>query len=474
MPTVRGFRARAAVYETSRFGARLDDDGGATSNFRMRLGSVASRRNFNAFFRLLAVGGVVVLACLLAPAARADELKLAIILTRHGVRAPLSTNEKMAHLAAQPWPKWEVDPGIQTPRGNELIALMGDYYRARFMKDGLVSGDAAVDGPLVYVRADNDQRTMETGRILGKAFVAVGDPDVHAVPQGVEDPLFRSYGAKVGNPSLDLAKAALLGRIGGNPANVERAYASQLAELDGVLWGPAGKPAGDAPSPTVITEGNGDYLVSMKGPLHTAEQTIDAFILEYTDGKPLSEVGWGRIDDKTLTDLLSLHGLFFDLADRTFYAAQVEGSNLASHIVDTLEQAAQSDVVPGALGPPGEHVVIIAGHDSNIANIGGLFGMNWWLPGTQANPMLPGGALVFELWKRGDAPGSFYVRVSYVAQTLEQQRNVSPLSLDSPPALSPICIPGCGGVAPNFETPLAAFVRQARKVIDPAFIAPEP
>ena len=29
------------------------------------------------------------------------------------------------------------------------------------------------------------------------------------------------------------------------------------------------------------------------------------------------------------------------------------------------------------------------------------------------------------------------------------------------------------GVAPDFETPLASFVRQARKVIDPAFIAPE-
>ena len=94
--------------------------------------------------------------CGFLASARADELKLAIILSRHGVRTPLETNEKMAAYAAQPWPKWEVPPGIQTPRGNQLIALMGDYYRARFQRSGLLSGDPAVDGPLVYIRADSD------------------------------------------------------------------------------------------------------------------------------------------------------------------------------------------------------------------------------------------------------------------------------------------------------------------------------
>ena len=68
----------------------------------------------------------------------------------------------------------------------------------------------------------------------------------------------------------------------------------------------------------------------------------------------------------------------------TFYPAQVNGSNLASHIIDTLEQGALGQPVPDALGPAGERVVVIAGHDSNLAAVGGtLFGMNWWLPGTQ-------------------------------------------------------------------------------------------
>jgi 4-phytase / acid phosphatase len=414
----------------------------------------------------------VCLLGLMVPEAHADQLKLAIILTRHGVRSPLQSSEDLAAFSSQPWPKWETPPGIQTPHGNQLIALMGDYYRARFQRSGLLSGDPAVDGPLVYIRADNDQRTMETARILGKALVAVGDPDVHAHPKGDGDSLFRAYRAHVGHPNLDLAAASVLGRIGGDPANVERAFATQLGELDAIRYGPGGKPA-DADQPTKVVSGNEKYVVTLKGRLQTALQCTDAFILEFADGMPMEDVAWGRMDEKTLTDMVALNSLYFDLGDRTFYPAQVEGSNLASHIVDTLEQGAGTDSVPGAIGPQGEHVVILAGHDSDISYIGGLFAMNWWVPGTAMNPTLPGGALLFELWQGGEGKAGYYVRVSYVAQTLKQQREATVLTLDAPPALSPICIPGAGGVAPNFETPLASFVRQARKVIDPAFIAPE-
>jgi len=410
------------------------------------------------------------------PESESDKLKLVIILSRHGVRSPLSTDAALAGLASQPWPKWGMEPGIQTPHGNQLVAMMGDYYRARFIREGALTGDPAQDGPRVFIRADNDQRTIETGRILGKALVPVGEPDVHALPAGTVDPLFRPYEAHVGNADPALAAAAILGRVGADPKGLERAYSRQLEELKGVLYGPGGSPGPDSPfnQPTVVAPGKHHYLVDISGPFHAALGATDALLLEYADDKPIQDVGWGRVDSKVMTDLLSLHELFFDLAARTRYPAQVGGSNLASHIVDTLEQAATGDPVPGALGPTDEKVVVLVGHDTNIANVGGLFDLNWCVAGTQLNPTLPGGALVIELWMRSGQPDSFYIQASYVAQTLDQMREATPISLDSPPAVAPIFVPGSSGSDHDFSSPLPAFVRQARKVIDPSFIAPEP
>jgi 4-phytase / acid phosphatase len=414
-------------------------------------------------------------ASALADAGGADELRLAIVLTRHGVRAPLASNDTLAALASRPWPKWDVDTAIQTPHGNALIAFMGDYYRSRFIASGLLSGDPEKDAPLVFVRADNDQRTIETGRILGKALVQAGEPDVHALAGGTADPLFRYFRSHLGHPDLEEAVAAVKGRLGGDVANIDRAFAPQFAQLEAILYGPGGPPAGSPFSgPTSIAPGKNDAVVTLEGPLHAAERATDAILLEYTEGKAPEDVGWGKVDARTMTELLKLHELFFDLACRTHYIAQVSASNLASHIIDTMEQAATGEPVPGALGPAGERVVVIAGHDSNIANIGGLLDLEWCIPGTQPNPMLPGGALVFELWRRAGTPDSYFVRLSYVSQTLEQEREATPLTRDNPPAVAPIFIPGCSGQGPGFDAPLASFVRQARKVIDPSFIAPEP
>jgi 4-phytase/acid phosphatase len=424
---------------------------------------------------VLALAGLAILVPVRA-ADSGNSLALAIILTRHGVRSPLQSNEALGAFSAQAWPKWEVAPGIQTPRGNALMAAMGDYYHQYLSDAGALTGDPSVDGPRVYIRADNDQRTLETGRIIGKSLVLIGEPEVHALEEGKVDPLFQPVKAQVGHPDSALAVAAVLGRMGGDPRRVDAAYAPAISRLKGVLFGPDGPPPGNASldGSTTVVPGAPNSVVSLAGPLRTAVQCIEALTLEYADGMPASDVGWGRVDEHTLTDLFVLHGLYFDLTQRTFYPAQVEGSNLLSHILDTLEQGALGMPVPGAVGPVGERVVVMAGHDTNLANLGGLLDLNWWLPGSQANPVLPGGALVFELWRHGAEANGYFVRVSYVGESLAQLRAAAPLSLNAPPARSAIFIPGCSGSDPGYGAPLAAFVRTARKVIDPTFIAEEP
>ena len=78
----------------------------------------------------------------------------------------------------------------------------------------------------------------------------------------------------------------------------------------------------------------------------------------------------------------------------------------------------------------------------------------------------PGGALVFEL-RQSQSTGEYIVRASYVAQTLDQLRNQTPLTLAAPPAIAPVFIPGCSFGNATFDCPLRKFVELEKKAIDP-------
>jgi 4-phytase/acid phosphatase len=96
-----------------------------------------------------------------------------------------------------------------------------------------------------------------------------------------------------------------------------------------------------------------------------------------------------------------------------------------------------------------------------------LFHLDWMLPGYQANFCAPGGALVFQL-RQSQSTGEYIVRASYIAQTLDQLRNRTALTLNTPPASAPVFIPGCSTHNATFDCSLAKFMVLAKQVIDPA------
>jgi 4-phytase / acid phosphatase len=87
-------------------------------------------------------------------------------------------------------------------------------------------------------------------------------------------------------------------------------------------------------------------------------------------------------------------------------------------------------------------MIVLVGSDINIIGLPGLFHIDWTLPGYQPDFCGPGGALVFEL-RQSQRTGEFIVRASYVAHTLDQLRNLTALTLATPPASAPFFIPGC-------------------------------
>ena len=73
---------------------------------------------------------------------------------------------------------------------------------------------------------------------------------------------------------------------------------------------------------------------------------------------------------------------------------------------------------------------------------------------------------MFEL-RQSQRTGAYIVRASYVAQTMDQLRNRTILTLDLPPAKAPLFIPGCSAHNAYFDCPLEDFVTVSRHAIDP-------
>ncbi len=88
--------------------------------------------------------------------------------------------------------------------------------------------------------------------------------------------------------------------------------------------------------------------------------------------------------------------------------------------------------------------------------MGGLLRMDWMVSDETFNATPPGSALVFEL-HHNKQTNADTVRVLFIAQTLAQIRNLTPLTGEEKPSISPIYIPNCSGPAPDYACTIKDF-----------------
>ncbi|HET6977384.1 MAG TPA: histidine-type phosphatase [Pyrinomonadaceae bacterium] len=405
--------------------------------------------------------GSVLLITLVARLCVADTLQHVIIVSRHGVRAPTWTSERLRRYSAEPWPDFGVPPGYLTPHGSALMKLLGSYYRELYEQQGLLTTSGCENADRIYFRADTDQRTIESARALSEALLPGCKLEIHSEKPGVSDSLFDPIEAGTAKPDPNLTTAALNGRVGPQLSAVVESHRLEFQLLQRVLNG-AGKPAQslfDEPL-ALKTEQN---AVTLTGPLSIASTLTQNLLLEYANGMSGTQFGWGRLTASDLQQLLILHTAYAELMRRTPYLAQARGSNLLDHVVRTLEQAASHKRVSGSIGPLNSSITVISGHDTNISNLSGLLALSWALPSHQPDDVPPGGALIFSLWK--SPTGEKLVRLQFVAQSLEQMHDARPLSLANPPLVAKLFVPGCSRAQEGYPCSWTDFRTTAQKAI---------
>jgi 4-phytase / acid phosphatase len=394
---------------------------------------------------------------------RDSDLRAVVILTRHGVRAPLSSEIRGSLYNAQPWPEWSVPSGVLTEHGTAALRLMGAWYRARY----------GCQPHTVYAEANGAQRTIASAKALIEGLGVGCEANVTTSPAGQANPLFGPAFAAEADPAK-LANA-ILGRLGAHPDWWTRAFRESLEEMRHVLLDCTGTdcdhtkkslltaPALVAP----VTRG----LVNVDGPVAMGADFAEHFLLQYTEGLPMENVGWGRVSRPLLDRFMEMNTRYHDFVLRTTYYAQIAASDLAWRIAATMRQAASGKETTGALGGTRNRIVILAGHDSNLTWLGGLLRLDWLLPDETFNATPPGSGLVFEL-RRDRTTGEFRVSALFVSQTLDQIRYLKPLTGVEQPALVPVFIPGCSGRDPDYSCPVEDFSRVVEAAVDPRFVEP--
>lgn len=407
---------------------------------------------------------LILLTCLVAApaeaAARADGMKLerVVMLMRHGIRPPTKAVVTPPGVASDPWPAWDTPWGHLTAHGAQAVVLLGQSDRAGWTATGLLP-KACPNASDLTIWADSDQRTIATGEALARGLGGDCTIPVGHLPEGQTDSLFSPLDAP---GALDGAKAlaAIQAQVGDIPT-LMKARAPEIALAQRVLGccsvkvcADAGAPApcslADLPSGLVMPKDDGRPKAT--GPLDFLPTAAQSIMLAYVEGKPMAEVGWGRIKPAELETLMKLHSLKGQVLQRPPYIASRGAAPLARRML-------------AALTRPGARVTVLVGHDTNIVDLGGTLDLHWQVASYPADTPPPGGGLAFELLR---APGGqAYVRAVYRSQTMEQMRNLSPLAGDHDAYRQVLKIPGCPTMTADNLCPLADFTHLIEQALPP-------
>lgn len=365
-----------------------------------------------------------------------------MVVFRHGVRAPLQGEAAAAHYADEAWPQWSTPASLVTPHGRKAVQLSGEYLRQWLMQQALLPRNGCPAPGSLTVWANTDQRTIDSGALLADALAPGCNVQAGHRAVGSNDPLFRPIEAGAVPFDANAAVAAIQRETGG-PAALLQGHAAELQALQQIL-GCTKTPCDFARMPSTLKPSADGRGLALGGPIDLTSGTGEVLLLQYAEGMPLSQVGWGRATPERLAQVSRLHALLFDIYARPHYMASRSGAPLAREVLQRF----------GDAGAP--KVSVFVGSDTHIAALSSLLGVHFHLPGYGADDPPPGGALVLGLWRTPDGQPS--VRAQYLAQSLDQLRTLAPLDLDHPPLQQTLALGVCAGEQ-RMACPLPAFTQ---------------
>jgi 4-phytase/acid phosphatase len=403
---------------------------------------------------MLAVGAVASVAAQPRPAAaEALTVEKTVVLIRHGIRSPSSSERKLFEpITTEAWPKWSVADGALTDHGKEAANRIGEYYRQRY--SGLLGAAGCDHAGDVFAWANSGSgRTVETAAALLKGAFPDCEMKVDHKDQEDVDPMFWSFG--VGKTPLEpeQTKAAILDAMGGSIEAARKHYADVYKSADAVvpcchvsiceITGLDPK-CSFSDLPWYLKEGGDPEFYQIMGGAEMGQVISEQIRMAYTEGMPLDRIGWGKIANvEDVKNILEMHRLRYKFFEETPYVAAKGGSQLLKQILLSLADGTSVKTSLDRQGKfPEAKFTLLSGHDTNIANVGALIGVNWQPRDYPENDTGPLGALVFDRLSEAGT-GREFLRLSYVTPGMDAVRNGLPFTDPANIEAMELDIPGC-------------------------------
>lgn len=416
-------------------------------------------------------------ALFLPAAFAARQLRRLVVVGRHSLKnpypapgAPLEAGVAGAPLSAytgRELPQFPVAPGELTPRGKELMYLLGAYHRERYSE--LLQSTSCQQ---IAVHADpTSPRDMDSAEAFARAFIGPSGctPGVNRnVERQRLQRIFRDTpdgwdaARGCGTPRVEELGVLLgLDSTGHMPASWLRVYRQQLGKVQDVTRCCSQEAcAGVGEGAGLCTIFNLPLRIApnvtwraIGGTLGVASAFAEIFAMQWCEGL---EAGWG-LREEDVVELLSLLEVPFNRAGTNEVSARNLGSDLLDELLAALDPARPSSAPA---------IAMYFGHDTNIQFLRQLLRLEWLSEGWWPNGAEPGSQILFELYDEDPGVNSATaksVKLLKLAASPGQQRSKAALTKVAPPSVVPVWIPGCGGL----HCPLPKFLALARAALRP-------
>lgn len=366
-------------------------------------------------------------------------LEQVLVLSRHGLRAPLATGgSALAKVTPKTWPSWDTPGSYLTTRGGVLEAYFGKYLANWLDETNLVKKDGCPTEKDIYVYTNSMQRTISTGQFFAAGSYPGCDITVNHRPEfNKMDPVFNPV---ITDGSEEFKQKALeamtnyypKGGIDGLNRDLKPSYelAAKVVDYKKSETCLVDKRCDLVDEPTALSA-NVNKEPGINGPLRTGTIISDALILQYYEGFPMKEVGWGNVkSEKDWKALVEIKDWYTDV----LFAPPVVAKHISKPLVTYMNSVWNNK--------DSAKFTFLAGHDSNVASVlSALDVKEYTLPGQfEKTPI--GGKIIFQRWK-DNKTNKQMMKMEYVYQTTDQIRNMELLTAENPPQRVTLEMKGC-------------------------------